>query len=117
MNTPVVKDAYSMIQQALSSIVPPCVAEQKEGYHYEVWAVKEGRHLVASVTKHNHSVTLEFSKEIPAYAMPKIFSEYILLKMNDNRRMDLHLVSNELHSDIREAIQALVRYYEEKGWY
>lgn len=117
MNTPVVKDAYSMIQQALSSIVPPCVAEQKEGYHYEVWAVKEGRHLVASVTKHNHSVTLEFSKEIPADVMPKIFSEYMLLKMNDNRRMDLHIVSSELHSDIREAIQALIRYYEENGWY
>lgn len=116
MNTLVVRNAYSVIHQALASLVPPCEAIEKEDFHYEIWAVKKERFLVASLTRHDHSVTLEFSNHIPKEAMRSIFSEYMLLKMNDHRRLEIHQITSELSNDIREAIQALVRYYQDNDW-
>ena len=116
MNTLAARNAYTVIHQALATLVPPCEAIEKIGAHYEVWTVKNERHLVAAITLHDHSVTLEFSKHIPKEYMANLFSEYMLLKMNDNQRIDIHQVTRELSNDIRQSIQSLIRYYQENNW-
>ena len=46
--------------------------------------------------------------------MEQLFSKYLLQKMNEHKRIHIHEMNHQLREDLQEAINHLMRYYNEK---
>ena len=90
----VVNDAFSTARQLLKSTVPPCTETMDNSEYYEVRSINPERSediLFGYVIKHTDSITIGFND-----------------KLEEN--------NHQLREDLQEAINHLMRYYNEKNW-
>ena len=116
----VVNEAFNVAKQLLKSTVPPCTVTIDSADHYEVLAInpeKSKNILLGYVIKHADSITVGFNDKLGKNKMKQLFSDYLLQKMNAQGRIRIHDMNHQLHSDMQEAINNLMRYYNEENWY
>lgn len=115
----VVNDAFSTARQLLKSTVPPCTETMDNPEHYEVRSINPERSediLFGYVIKHTDSITIGFNDKLGGNNMEQLFSKYLLQKMNEHKRIHIHEMNHQLREDLQEAINHLMRYYNEKNW-
>ncbi|WP_294177473.1 hypothetical protein [uncultured Coprobacter sp.] len=115
----VVNEAFNTVRQLLKSTVPPCTATIDNPEHYEVRSINPEHSkniLLGYVSKHADSITVGFNDKLGKNNMEQLFSKYLLQKMNEHKRMHIHEMNRQLHADLQEAINHLMRYYNEKNW-
>lgn len=115
-----VNDTFNVVRQLLKSTVPPCTATIDTPEHYEVQAIPpkhSGNTLLGYVIKHTDSITVGFNNHLGKEKMQQLFSKSLLQKMDEHKRIRIHEINSQLHSDLQEAINHLLHYYNEKNWY
>lgn len=115
----VVNDAFSTARQLLKSTVPPCTETMDNSEYYEVRSINQERSediLFGYVIKHTDSITIGFNDKLEENNMERLFSKYLLQKMNEHKRIHIHEMNHQLREDLQEAINHLMRYYNEKNW-
>ena len=106
-----VNSVYKEVKKMFQTAVPPYVATVNDDYHYEVWAIKKqagesqvSEELLGYVAKHDEKIRKE------------AFSSLLLAKMNIHGRIRIHRMTHQLHIDLQNAIENLMRYYTEMNW-
>ena len=101
-----VNSVYKEVKKMFQTAVPPYVATVNDDYHYEVWAIKKqagesqvSEELLGYVAKHEDSVTVGFNN-----------------KLGEKIRIRIHCMTHQLHIDLQNAIDNLMRYYTEMNW-
>ena len=117
------KDVYKEVKKMFQTAVPPYVATVNDDYHYEVWAIKKqagesqvSEELLGYVAKHEDSVTVGFNNKLGEKIRKEAFSSLLLAKMNIHGRIRIHRMTHQLHIDLQNAIDNLMRYYTEMNW-
>ena len=105
-----VNSVYKEVKKMFQTAVPPYVATVNDDYHYEVWAIKK------YVAKHEDSVTVGFNNKLGEKIRKEAFSSLLLAKMNIHGRIRIHRMTHQLHIDLQNAIDNLMRYYTEMNW-
>ena len=101
------------------STVPPCTETMDNPEYYEVRSINPERSediLFGYVIKHTDSITIGFNDKLEENNMERLFSKYLLQKMNEHKRIHIHEMNHQLREDLQEAINHLMRYYNEKNW-
>ena len=109
----VVNDAFSTARQLLKSTVPPCTETMDNSEYYEVRSINPERSediLFGYVIKHTDSITIGFNDKLEENNMERLFSKYLLQKMNEHKRIHIHEMNHQLREDLQEAINHLMRY-------
>lgn len=119
----VVNEAFNVLKELLSSVVPPFTATIDDNSQYEVWAIKqeagksqENHVFFGKVIKHADSITVEFNDHLGKDKLKELFSAYLLQKMNPHGRIRIHEMNHQLHTDLQGAIDSIWRYYNSMGW-
>ena len=116
-----VNSIYKEVKKMFQTAVPPYVATVNDDYHYEVWAIKKqagesqvSEELLGYVAKHEDSVTVGFNNKL---------GEKIRGRKMDwsqqahiHGRIRIHRMTHQLHIDLQNAIENLMRYYTEMNW-
>ena len=118
-----VNSVYKEVKKMFQTAVPPYVATVNDDYHYEVWAIKKqagesqvSEELLGYVAKHEDSVTVGFNNKLGEKIRKEAFSSLLLAKMNIHGRIRIHRMTHQLHIDLQNAIDNLMRYYTEMNW-
>ena len=107
----VVNDAFSTARQLLKSTVPPCTETMDNSEYYEVRSINPERSediLFGYVIKHTDSITIGFNDKLEENNMERLFSKYLLQKMNEHKRIHIHEMNHQLREDLQEAINHLI---------
>ena len=118
-----VNSIYKEVKKMFQTAVPPYVATVNDDYHYEVWAIKKqagesqvSEELLGYVAKHEDSITVGFNSKLGKKIRKEAFSSLLLAKMNIHGRIRIHRMTHQLHIDLQNAIENLMRYYTEMNW-
>ena len=68
------------------------------------------------IAKHEDSVTVGFNNKLGEKIRKEAFSSLLLAKMNIHGRIRIHRMTHQLHIDLQNAIDNLMRYYTEMNW-
>lgn len=111
-----VNSIYKEVKKMFQTAVPPYVATVNDDYHYEVWAIKKqagesqvSEELLGYVAKHEDSVTVGFNNKLGEKIRKEAFSSLLLAKMNIHGRIRIHRMTHQLHIDLQNAIENLMR--------
>ncbi|MGL5772560.1 MAG: hypothetical protein ACRCX1_07255 [Bacteroidales bacterium] len=113
-----IDQAFKVMLPLLKTLVPPCVGEGNEVTNYAVYADNgEKKRLFAEIVLHGHVLTIQFNQEMSKDEAKQIFSHFLLTKMNEHGRVEVREIEEEIRKDIQDAIQKLMRYFSDKGWF
>ena len=62
------------------------------------------------------TVTVGFNNKLGEKIRKEAFSSLLLAKMNIHGRIRIHRMTHQLHIDLQNAIDNLMRYYTEMNW-
>ena len=119
-----VNSIYKEVKKMFQTAVPPYVATVNDDYHYEVWAIKKqagesqvSEELLGYVAKHRQrQMCIRDSNKLGEKIRKEAFSSLLLAKMNIHGRIRIHRMTHQLHIDLQNAIENLMRYYTEMNW-